>query len=120
MAAGLAALELFTTDAIRRLNSMGESLRVSLRDACRSADVAAQVTGAGSLVAMHFTDQPVRDYRSALRADRARAATLHLSLLNRGIFARSGGSFFLSSAMTEQDIADVVNAFREALVECAS
>src|SRR5262249_28547599 len=89
VAAGLAALEVFTPEAIKRLNSMGESLRSSLRDACRSADVPAQVTGAGSLAAVHFTDKPVRDYRSSLRADRARAATLHLSLLNRGIFARS-------------------------------
>jgi glutamate-1-semialdehyde 2,1-aminomutase len=120
MVAGLAALELFTPDAIKRLNSIGESLRASMRDVCRSADLAAQVTGFGSLAAVHFTDQPVRDYRSAARADRSRAARLHLSLLNRGIFARSGGSFFLSTAMSEQDVADVVNAFREALAECAS
>ena len=120
MAAGLAALELFTPDAVKQINALGESLRASLREACTAAGAVAQVTGAGSLAAVHFTDQPVRDYRSALRADRARAARLHLSLLNRGIFARSGGSFFLSTPMTEQDVAEAVNAFREGLIECAS
>jgi glutamate-1-semialdehyde 2,1-aminomutase len=119
MAAGLAALELFTPDVISRINSLGDSLRTSLRAVCKSAGVAAQVTGAGSLAAVHLTDHPVRDYRSALGADRAKAARLHLSLLNRGIFSRSGGTFFLSTPMTEQDVTEVAKAFAEGLAECA-
>src|SRR5262249_34241144 len=114
----LAALELLTPDAVRRVNSLGDTLRASLRSACKSAGVAAQVTGAGSLAAVHFTDRPVRDYRSALGADRAKAARLHLSLLNRGIFSRSGGTFFLSTPMTKQDVTEVANAFAAGLVEC--
>jgi glutamate-1-semialdehyde 2,1-aminomutase len=118
MAAGIAALELFTPDVVSRINDLGERLRASLQMAFDSAGVAGQVTGAGSLAAVHFTDQPVRDYRSALGADRARAARLHLSLLNRGIFSRSGGSFFLSTPMTDDDVTEVADAFAEGLSEC--
>jgi glutamate-1-semialdehyde 2,1-aminomutase len=120
MAAGLAALDLLTPVALSQINRLGVSLRGALIDACRSAGTAAQVTGAGSLAAVHLTDQRVTDYRSSLRADRATAARLHLALLNRGVFARSGGSFFLSTPMTEEDVSDVAHAFREALIECAS
>jgi glutamate-1-semialdehyde 2,1-aminomutase len=120
MSAGLAALQLLTPAEVGRINSLGEALRASLRDACNSLGVVAQVTGAGSLAAVHFTDQPVRDYRSALTADRARAARLHLSLLNRGIFARSGATFFLSTAMTEPDVIEAAGAFREGLAECVA
>jgi glutamate-1-semialdehyde 2,1-aminomutase len=120
MAAGLAALELLTPVALGELNRLGSSLRGALSHACDLVGVVAQVTGAGSLAAVHFTDAPVHDYRSAARGDKARAALLHLALLNRGIYARAGGSFFLSTPMTEQEVSDIANAFREALTECAS
>jgi len=120
MAAGLAALELLTPVALSELNRLGASLRGALTHALDLVGVVAQVTGAGSLASVHFTDEPVRDYRSALHGDRTRAAQMHLALLNRGIYARSGGSFFLSTPMTEQEISDIANAFREALNECAS
>ncbi len=120
MAAGLAALELLTPVALSELNRLGASLRGALTHACDLVGVAGQVTGAGSLASVHFTGEPVRDYRSALRADRARAAQMHLALLNRGIYARAGGSFFLSTPMTEEDISNIADAFREALTECAS
>lgn len=120
MAAGLAALELLTPVAISELNRLGASLRGALSHALDLVGVTAQVTGAGSLASVHFTREPVTDYRSALRADRARGAQMHLALLNRGIYARAGSSFFLSTPMTEQEISDIANAFREALIECAS
>jgi glutamate-1-semialdehyde 2,1-aminomutase len=118
MAAGLAALALLTDAEIQRINALGDRLRAALGDAAAAAGVAAQVTGLGSLVGVHFAGQPVRDYRSALRGDRALAARLHLALLNRGIYARAGGSFFLSTPMGEPEINETVTAFREALIAC--
>lgn len=119
MAAGLAALALLDPTEIDRINSLGDTLRRGLRDACEAVGRRAQITGLGSLVGVHFTDEPVRDYRSALRAKRDLTAQLHLALLNRGIFARAGESFFLSTAMTDRDIDDTVSSFREALIACA-
>src|SRR5205085_9602218 len=87
MAAGLAALEALPAKEIERINLLGDRLRNGLRAGLREKRMAAQVTGLGSLVGLHFTDQPVRDYRSAIRADREMMLSLNLSLLNHGISA---------------------------------
>ena len=100
---------------IERINRLGDRLRNGLRAALREKRIVAQVTGLGSLVGLHFTDQPVSDYRSAIRADREMMLSLHLSLLNHGISARPGGGFFLSTAVTEPEIDRTVELFGKAL-----
>ena len=118
MAAGLATLALLTPAETERINALGDTLRAGLRAACERVGVAAQVTGAGSLATIHFTDAPVRDYRGTLAGDRALTRRLHLALLNRGIFARASAGFFLSTPMGEAEIEQTVTAVYEALVEC--
>ena len=117
MAAGLAALALLTPETIARLDALGERLRSGLERAARSAGVDARATGLGSLAALHLTASPVRNYRDALRSDREVMRYLHLALLNHGIFARAGGSFFLSTPMEEADIDATVDAVERALIE---
>jgi glutamate-1-semialdehyde 2,1-aminomutase len=117
MAAGLATLEAFSESEVRRVNHLGDQLRAGLRSLLSARSVAAQVTGTGSLVGLHLTGDPVRDYRTALKADRDAMLTLHLALLNRGVFARAAGGFFLSTAMGEGDIDQTLTAFGDALDE---
>jgi glutamate-1-semialdehyde 2,1-aminomutase len=112
MVAGLATLELLTPAAITRLNALGDRLRDGLRTLS-----GVQVTGFGSLVGLHLTDHPVRNYRDTLASDRDVLRSLHLALLNRGVFARAGGSFFLSTAMSEGEIDETVAAVAGALGE---
>jgi glutamate-1-semialdehyde 2,1-aminomutase len=115
MAAGIAALSLLNADAFDHLDMLGERLRHGLRAAARSAGYDAHVTGAGSLAALHLAPGPVRNYRDALRTDRETMRWLHLALLNRGIFARAGGSFFLSTPMQTADVDETVVAVEGAL-----
>ncbi len=115
VAAGLAALEAYPEAEIARINALGDRLRDGLRGVFRDRKIPGQVTGVGSLVGLHLTDQPVRDYRTALRADREAMLSLHLALLNRGIFARAAGGFFLSTAMSEKDVDDTIESFGNAL-----
>ena len=63
--AGLATLEQLDHTAFERLNALGESARSGLRVVINELGVAGQVTGAGSLFQVHFTDTPITDYRSA-------------------------------------------------------
>jgi glutamate-1-semialdehyde 2,1-aminomutase len=116
-AAGLAALALLTGDEIARINSSGDRVRAGLGAALAGARIPAQVTGIGSLVGLHFSATPVRDYRSSLRANREAMRWLHLALLNRGLFARAAGAFFLSTALTDPDLREIVEAFSGALDE---
>ena len=115
MAAGLATLELLTRPALERLDALGDRLRTGLGAALRAAGVPGRLTGMGSLVGLHLTADPVLDYRSSLTSDRETMRWLHLALLNRGIFARSGGGFFLSTAMSEAEIDETVVGFAGAL-----
>ena len=114
-AGGLATLELLTVDSIARVNALGDRLRAGLRAALDNAGVAAQVTGVGSLVGLHFTGNAVRDYRTSLGANREAMRWLHLALVNRGVFMRAAGAFFLSTAMGEAEVDETAAAFAGAL-----
>lgn len=117
LAAGIATLSLLTPDAFLRLDALGDRLRTGLRSAARTAGADVQVTGLGSLAAIHLTAHGIRDYRDTLHVNRDATRWFHLSLLNRGIFARAGGSFFLSTPMLEAEIDEIVARVEESLVE---
>jgi len=117
LAAGSAALSLLGADAFARLDELGDRLRSGLRSAAHASGLEAQVTGLGSLAAIHLTAGTIRNYRDTLRTSREAMRWFHLALLNRGVFGRAGGSFFLSTAMQETDIDWVVSAVSAALVE---
>lgn len=60
MSAGVAGLtELFTAEAADALFARGEALRARLNAVCQSHGVKMQFTGLGSLMNVHFTDQPI-------------------------------------------------------------
>jgi glutamate-1-semialdehyde 2,1-aminomutase len=119
MAAGLASLDMLTREEISRINQLGERLRAEMRQASSSAGIATQVTGMGSLVAVHFTDSEVHDYRSA-RMNKGVLSAMHLSLLNQGIFAAPRGDFYISTPMSEHEIDGAVQAFRALLDQMRS
>ena len=119
-AAGLVVLELFTPQAIDRLHGLGDRLRSGLQAALADLDISAQGTGCGMLVGLHLTDAPVTDYRSARVADREGMRWLHMALLNRGLFTRASGSYFLSTVMGESDIDEAVASVRDAAAEIRS
>ena len=116
-AAGLVALELLTPGKIIQLRSLGDRLRRGLQTAFASLEVPAQVTGRGSLIGLHLTDQPVTDYRSGRSADREGMRWLHMALLNRGVFTRMTGAYFLSTELRESDIDRATEAVHDATEE---
>src|SRR5829696_7978719 len=69
LVAGATTLKLLTDKAIRLLNLRGESLRQQIRTAFADAGLPAQVTGLGSLFAIHLTSQSVKSYRDTMHAD---------------------------------------------------
>ena len=91
MAAGVAALAELTPEVFSELDRKGERVREGLSEAFESNDVAAQVTGVGSLFAVHFTDQTVRDYRSAVAGDRRLSREFFLGMLNQGVLLAPRG-----------------------------
>ena len=117
MRAGVAAMELLDHAEFARLGSLGELLREGLRRALRDARVRGSITGAGSLLRFHLVDREVTDYRSSYlsEAESALLARTHRALLNHGVLASNTGLMALSTPMSEETIAKIIDAFRQAL-----
>ena len=91
MSAGLAALDVLTPAAMCQLNARGDRLRSRLNDL--AAGLPMTFTGLGSLMTVHFTDQPVRTAADVAAADQGLSELFYFDLLNAGIYlARRGMS----------------------------
>ena len=92
MSAGYAGLtELLTPEAQLALNRRGDKLRDRLNAIARQAGVALQFTGIGSMLAPHFTLDPIRNEKDADKGDPALKELMYFDLLDRGIYiARRG------------------------------
>lgn len=114
MSAGLKALELYDAQAIERLNALGDRLRRGFADVLRQAGIAAQVTGMGSLAAVHWCSSPLytaRDAADSLRRAGDLPALFHLEMLNNAVFAAPRGMYVLSTPMTQRVVDEVIQAF---------
>jgi len=119
MTAGLWALQRLRPRLYKDLARRGAMLAAGLAEAAREAGVALQVNAFGSLVTPFFTNAPVRDYDSAVRADTGAYATFFTAMLTRGIYPPPSQfeAWFLSSAHTDRDIAKTIAAARSSMKE---
>jgi len=63
---------------------------------------------------VYFTEEEITDYRSTLRADKAKLSRFTRLLREHGVF-RGTSKFYLSIAHDERDVADTVRAFEAAV-----
>jgi glutamate-1-semialdehyde 2,1-aminomutase len=114
MAAGTATLEILDQSAIDHLNELADKMVRAFRDIFARYGINAKVTGAGSILNIHFTNKPVTDYRSAKTISKDLTQLLHLMLLERGIYSAKRGMFNLSTPMGTKEIDVAI----EALDDC--
>ena len=119
MAAGLATLHELTPDVYIRLNRQGDRVRQRLAEVFERSDIAAQVTGIGSLFNIHFTSLPVRDHRSMRTSNPRILRDLFLSLLNHGMMMAPRAMGAISTVMTEDDLDQYLAAVEAVVVERA-
>ena len=115
LVAGETTLGLLTGEAIRLLNRRGESLRQQIRMAFEDAGLPAQVTGLGSLFAVHLTSQPVKSYRDTMGADADLRHRIFLGLFKEGVLIDPRGVGCASVAIGEAEIDYFVDALRTVL-----
>ena len=122
MVAGIAAMELLTPDAFQRLDVLGRRLRSGASKAFKSAGVAAQLAGDGSLFRLVPTDRPIVNYRSLpTDPDSARLLRrLHLGLLDHGVIISNDGLGCLSTPMDETQVDRFVAALEASVAALAS
>ncbi|MDX1576260.1 MAG: aminotransferase class III-fold pyridoxal phosphate-dependent enzyme [Kiloniellales bacterium] len=99
-AAANAALEVFRAAGVYQgLHALGAGFREDIGRVLADRGLTAQVIGDGPLAQIVFSAEPIRDYRSGYRSDRALGRRLMLALFERGIFLNPMGTkLYLSLA----------------------
>jgi glutamate-1-semialdehyde 2,1-aminomutase len=120
-AAANAALEVFRRPGTyERLHGLGQILRQGLAERLGAGGVEAQVIGDGPLAQVVFSGEPVNDYRSTARGDKAKARALALGLFRAHVFLNPMGTkLYLSLAHDEATIDDFLDRFDKVLAEIA-
>lgn len=90
-AAGLATLAQLDDDAYERLAAIAEQLADGLADGFEQAGVGTQVTRAGTLVGMFFSESPITNYAEAQTADHERYARFFHGMLDNGVYVAPSG-----------------------------
>ncbi len=117
MTAGLWCLDRLKPSLYRQLAALARVLAAGLAGAARDAGVPLQVNAFGSMVTPFFTDRPVRDFRSATRADTTRYARFFRGMLARGVYSPPSQfeAWFLSAVHTARDVERTIEAARGAV-----
>ena len=115
MVAGAVTLELLTRQAIDLLNTRGAAIRRDLGAAFAEAGIAAQITGLGSLFAIHLTGRPVRSYQDTMGSDTDLRHQIFLGLFNEGVQIDPRGVGNVSTAIGEDEVGQLGAAVRSVL-----
>ncbi len=117
VAAGLATLEVLARPGVYDvLDDRAAYLAAHLEALAREAGCPVRLNRWGSMFTLFFTDGPVTDYRTALRADREAFSRFFFALLDRGVHLAPSPfeAWFLTLAHEEEHLAASLEAAREA------
>ncbi len=97
----------------KRSRKLEEGIQESLRD----LGVNGHLNRVGSMFTLFFTEQPVTDYKSAMKSDTGKFSLYFRAMLERGIYLPPSQfeAAFVSSAHTERDIDRTLVASRASL-----
>ncbi len=122
MAAGARAMELLTPEAIGRINEVGDTLRRAVSEAIASSGLRGTVTGYGSMLNVHLGPHlgEITTHSDVLAEDDRTMELLHLALMNEGIFSAPRGFLNTSTALGDDDVANVERALKQAVADVAA
>ena len=118
MAAGHAAMRLWTEEKVTELNARGDRLRGEVTRMLNEIGFDGQITGAGSLARLHMSGRAMRGFRDVYTRpdEKPWYAKLHRAMLDRGFLMGATGIVVLSTANTEDEVDGFVAALRASLV----
>ncbi|HEX2783022.1 MAG TPA: aminotransferase class III-fold pyridoxal phosphate-dependent enzyme [Ilumatobacteraceae bacterium] len=118
MSAGCVVLgELFTSDTAVGLTARGEDLRARIDDVLHQHKLPLNITGFGSMNAVHALERRPLNGADLLERDPVLQEALFLSLLQRGVYTAPRGSLNLGLAVTDSDLDLYLSALDDALGE---
>ena len=121
MIAGFTLLKTLNEDPsiYAQLEEKGKRLEEGLRRSFDIDDVPVVINRVGSMVSVHFSKVPVIDFKTAALADIAFFNRFFHAMLKRGIYLPPSAfeSWFISNALTNEDIDLTISAARESVGE---
>jgi glutamate-1-semialdehyde 2,1-aminomutase len=117
MAAGHALLSILKDDPTiyTQLNEKGNYLNEGLSKVLVKHGVKHVINQLGSMISLHFSEQPVIDFDSAANADNTKFNALFHQMLKRGIYLPPSAfeTWFISNALSYDDLDYTINAVDE-------
>jgi glutamate-1-semialdehyde 2,1-aminomutase len=103
----------------QQLEEKGNYLKQGLQKVLTAANVPFVINHLGSMISVHFSDHPVIDFASAASANNAFFNQFFHAMLNRGIYLPPSAfeTWFLSNALTKEDLDKTIIAAKQSLTE---
>ena len=121
MAAGLAMLTALheQPEVFDRLADKTAYLHQGMESILEKSRIDYQINRFGSMISLHFTDTPVKDFASATKGDNKTFKKYFHGMLKRGVYLPPSAfeSYFLNDATTYKDLDTTLEAFSETLKE---
>ena len=121
MAAGLAMLTALhdQPEVFDRLTEKTAYLHQGMESILEKSRIEYQINRFGSMISLHFTDTPVKDFASAAKGDNQTFKKYFHGMLNRGVYLPPSAfeSYFLNDATSYKDLDTTLEAFSETLKE---
>ena len=121
MAAGLAMLTALheQPEVFDRLADKTAYLHQSMESILEKSRIDYQINRFGSMISLHFTDTPVKDFASAAKGDNKTFKKYFHGMLKRGVYLPPSAfeSYFLNDATSYKDLDTTLEAFSETLKE---
>lgn len=119
MGAGLAMLRAIEEDpeVFKRLEEKTAYLHRGLEAGLENAGIPFQINRFGSMISVHFTEDPVRDFESAARGNNPTFKKYFHGMLDRGIYLPPSAfeSYFLNDALAYEDLDRAIEAAADAM-----
>ena len=116
MAAGAAGLrDVYTAEVALAHNQRSDRFRDKLNEVATAEDAAAQVTGLGSIMCVHFQREPIRNLSDAAVTAPAARSLFHIEMLLDGVYVGQFGFMSPCLALVEADYEAFEGSFRRFL-----
>jgi len=111
--------ELSTGAPYAQIDKVGGALMTGLAKICADHSEPASIIGIPSMFSVFFSDGELKEYRDTANHDEDLYEAVVLGMINRGVMPCDDAKepWFISSAHTDEDVAETLTAFEDALVD---
>jgi glutamate-1-semialdehyde 2,1-aminomutase len=114
MIAGITTLKILKENPAiyTELEEKTQYLHAGLEDVLKKKNIPFVINRFGSMISVHFTDEPVTDFESSSKSDMARFKSFFHGMLEQGIYLPPSAfeSWFLNNALSTRDLDETIEA----------